>query len=129
LASYNVSQEGRDFLKCCLTVDPARRFNAAQALKHSWLAGVEGCVPDVGSQPSQKVLSLSQSTSQQARKIEHGIHISASSKLDDDVMMRPLENSARAAKNAEFKVPKTRGAASAAAASNKRQFSRCRTVA
>ncbi|KAM9935822.1 hypothetical protein OXX80_004602 [Metschnikowia pulcherrima] len=106
LASYNVSQDGRDFLKCCLTVDPARRFNAAQALKHPWLAGVEGCVPDVGSQPSQKVLSLSQSTSQQARKIEHGIHISASSKLDDDVMMRPLENSARAAKNAEFKVPK-----------------------
>ncbi|KAM9921801.1 hypothetical protein OXX59_006271 [Metschnikowia pulcherrima] len=106
LASYNVSQDGRDFLKCCLTVDPARRFNAAQALKHPWLSGVEGCVPDVGSQPSQKVLSLSQSTSQQARKIEHGIHISASSKLDDDVMMRPLENSARAAKNAEFKVPK-----------------------
>lgn len=105
LSAYQISANGRDFLRRCLTVDPARRFNASQALQHPWIAQVEAEV-DVDSQPSQKALSLSQLTSQQLRKIEHGIHINASSKLDDDVMLRPLDAKRSQRANAEFKVPK-----------------------
>jgi calcium/calmodulin-dependent protein kinase I len=34
----NVSETARDFVKKCLTVDPSRRPNAEQLLKHKWLA-------------------------------------------------------------------------------------------
>lgn len=109
LNSYKVSEEGRDFLKCCLQVDPRLRMTAEEALKHPWLSEVESYTQE--SQPSQKVTSLSQSTSQQSRKIENGIHVNSSiSKLDDNIMMRPLdgERNKRNAKqpNAEFKKPK-----------------------
>lgn len=109
LNSYKVSEEGRDFLKCCLQVDPRQRMTADEALKHPWLAEVESYTQE--SQPSQKVTSLSQSTSQQSRKIENGIHINSSiSRLDDNIMMRPLDGdrNKKNAKlpNAEFKKPK-----------------------
>lgn len=109
LNSYQVSAEGRDFLKCCLQVDPSKRFTAAQALKHPWLKDVESDLETIELQPSQKVLSLSQSTSQQSRKIENGLHVNASiSKLDNDIMTRPLEGDRLKAKNpnSQFKVPK-----------------------
>ncbi|SGZ54043.1 CIC11C00000000092 [Sungouiella intermedia] len=109
LNSYKVSEEGRDFLKCCLQVDPRLRMTAEEALKHPWLSEVESYTQE--SQPSQKVTSLSQSTSQQSRKVENGIHINSSmSKLDDNIMMRPLDGdrNKKHAKdsNAEFKKPK-----------------------
>lgn len=106
LNSYQISQKGRDFLKCCLQVDPSKRFTAKQALKHPWLIGVD---ENTQSQPSQRILSLSQSTSQQSRKIDNGIHVNASiSKLDNDVMTRPLDGDRLKAKNpqSQFKVPK-----------------------
>ncbi|KAI6126641.1 kinase-like domain-containing protein [Pisolithus sp. B1] len=34
----NVSNTARDFVSCCLTVDPDLRFTAAEALQHPWLA-------------------------------------------------------------------------------------------
>lgn len=108
LNSYKISAEGRDFLSCCLQVDPRMRITAEDALKHPWLSEVESFSQE--SQPSQKVTSLSQSTSQQSRKIENGIHINSSmSKLDDDIMMRPLDrerNKKPKQANAEFKKPK-----------------------
>lgn len=108
LNSYKISAEGRDFLCCCLQVDPRMRITAEDALKHPWLSEVESFSQE--SQPSQKVTSLSQSTSQQSRKIENGIHINSSmSKLDDDIMMRPLDrerNKKPKQANAEFKKPK-----------------------
>lgn len=109
LNSYKISSEGREFLSCCLQVDPKMRITAEKALKHPWISDVEPYSQD--SQPSQKVISLSQSTSQQSRKIENGIHINSSmSKLDDDIMMRPLdgERNKKHSKqpNAEFKKPK-----------------------
>lgn len=107
LNSYKISKEGRDFLSCCLQVDPRMRVTAEEALKHPWLSEVESYSQET--QPSQKVISLSQSTSQQSRKIENGIHINSSmSKLDDDIMMRPLDRDKKNAKqpNAEFKKPK-----------------------
>lgn len=109
LNSYQVSQEGRDFLRCCLQVDPSKRFTARQALKHPWLSEVEGDLEAMELQSSQKVLSLSQSTSQQSRKIENGLHVNASiSKLDNDIMTRPLDGDRLKAKNpnSQFKVPK-----------------------
>lgn len=107
LNSYEISDEGRDFLKCCLQVDPTKRMVAEEALKHPWLEGVELGSQD--SEESQKV-SLSQSTSQKSRKIENGLHVNASmSKLDDDVMFRPLEgdkNKKAKDSNSQFKVPR-----------------------
>lgn len=100
LRLYEVSEDGRDFLSCCLRTDPKLRISAKEALKHRWLQGVESFEE---SQNSQKV-SLSQLFSQQHRKIEGGIHVNASmSKLDDDVMFRPLENKNT---DAKFKIPK-----------------------
>lgn len=109
LNSYKISSEGRDFLTCCLQVDPRNRITAEDALKHPWLSEVESFSQE--SEPSQKVISLSQSTSQQSRKIENGIHINSSmSKLDDDIMMRPLDGDRNKKNpkqpNAEFKKPK-----------------------
>lgn len=110
LNSYKISEYGRDFLKGCLQVDPSRRFTADQALKHEWLLEVETYSQNEPTQPSQRAFSLSQSTSQQSRKIENGIHVNASmSKLDDDIMLRPLDGENRKANkkpNAEFKIPK-----------------------
>ncbi|KAF6744337.1 calcium/calmodulin-dependent protein kinase [Ephemerocybe angulata] len=37
----NVSETAKDFVSTCLTVDPAKRPTAAQALKHKWLADEE----------------------------------------------------------------------------------------
>lgn len=100
LNSYNVSAEGRDFLLACLQVDPRQRMTADQALQHRWLSSV-----DSGPAELQKVLSLSQSQSQQSRKIDNGIPITASmSKMDDDLMLRPLGEKNK--KQTEFKVPK-----------------------
>ncbi|KDR77361.1 hypothetical protein GALMADRAFT_246752 [Galerina marginata CBS 339.88] len=43
----NVSATAKDFVKTCLTVDPAKRPTAAQALQHKWLADKEPhFVPD-----------------------------------------------------------------------------------
>ncbi|EGW31233.1 uncharacterized protein SPAPADRAFT_140761 [Spathaspora passalidarum NRRL Y-27907] len=97
LNSYEVSQEGRDFLECCLQVNPRLRITAEEALKHKWLA-------DVYTEESQQ-LSLSQSQSQQSRKIDNGIPIDTSmSKIDEDIMLRPLDQKKK--HNQEFKVPK-----------------------
>lgn len=106
LNSYRISNEGRNFLSCCLKVDPRQRMTADEALNHPWLAGVESYSQE---SQSQKMISLSQSTSQQSRKIENGIHINSSlSKLDDDIMLRPLESdrNKKGNTNAQFKVPK-----------------------
>ncbi|EEQ38806.1 putative serine threonine-kinase [Clavispora lusitaniae] len=110
LNSYKISPEGRDFLNRCLQVDPRNRIVAEDAIKHPWLADVEP-YPSQESQLSQKVVSLSQSTSQQSRKIENGIQVNSSmSKLDDDIMMRALDSDRnkkqKKVTNAEFKVPK-----------------------
>ncbi|CUM66461.1 uncharacterized protein PRCAT00004125001 [Priceomyces carsonii] len=108
LSSYEISKEGRDFLSCCLQVDPKERITAEEALKHPWLTGV-----DDDSQALQGLLSLSQSQSQQSRKIENGVPIKAPiSKIDEDIMMRPLDSDknrkSKANKNSStaFKVPK-----------------------
>ncbi|OSC99315.1 Pkinase-domain-containing protein [Trametes coccinea BRFM310] len=43
----NVSETARDFVRTCLTVDPAKRPTAAQALEHKWLASEQPhFVPD-----------------------------------------------------------------------------------
>jgi serine/threonine protein kinase len=42
-----VSETAKDFVKECLTVDPTKRPNAADMLKHSWLsAKLPHFVPD-----------------------------------------------------------------------------------
>lgn len=33
----NVSETAKDFIKCCLTVDPAKRPSARDMLEHKWL--------------------------------------------------------------------------------------------
>ena len=103
LNSYEVSEEGRDFLSCCLQVDPRRRITAEEALQHRWLRDV---VDEVSSSP--KSLSLSQSQSQQSRKIENGIHIESMSKIDEDIMLRPLDSgkNRKTKEQQDFKVPK-----------------------
>ncbi|KAK7022291.1 kinase-like domain-containing protein [Favolaschia claudopus] len=43
-----VSMTARDFVRACLTTDPARRPTAEQALKHAWLSSKTPCfVPDL----------------------------------------------------------------------------------
>ncbi|KAK0531413.1 Calmodulin-dependent protein kinase cmk2 [Tilletia horrida] len=37
----NISAEAKDFVKSCLTVDPANRITAAQAMRHPWLMRAE----------------------------------------------------------------------------------------
>lgn len=101
LNSYDISEDGRDFLQCCLQVNPKLRMTAAEALKHKWLQ-------DLYEEDSVKSLSLSQSQSQQSRKIDNGIHIESLSKIDEDVMLRPLdsERNRKSSKQQDFKVPK-----------------------
>lgn len=109
LNSYRISQDGRDFLSVCLQVDPSRRMTAEQCLKHKWLKMADTYSQDSVSQDSQKVISLSQSQSQQLRKIDNGLPVATSmSKIDEDIMMRPLdsEKNRKATKQNEFKVPK-----------------------
>lgn len=77
LNAYNVSEDAKDFLNCCLKVDPRQRITAEQALNHKWL---------IESNNNREELSLSQSQSQQVRRIESD-------------MVRPLEKN-------NFKVPK-----------------------
>mmetsp|Transcript_31392 Transcript_31392/g.31933 ORF Transcript_31392/g.31933 Transcript_31392/m.31933 type:complete len:109 (+) Transcript_31392:852-1178(+) len=38
-ALLRISPEGRDLLKCMLTVDPIRRYSATEALEHPWITG------------------------------------------------------------------------------------------
>lgn len=77
LNTYNVSADGKDFLNCCLQVNPRLRITAQGALKHKWLSHIKD---------DNEEMSLSQSQSQQLRKI-------------DNDMVRPLEKN-------QFKVPK-----------------------
>lgn len=77
LNTYNVSADGKDFLNCCLQVNPRLRITAQGALKHKWLSHIKN---------DNEEMSLSQSQSQQLRKI-------------DNDMVRPLEKN-------QFKVPK-----------------------
>lgn len=103
LNSYDISEDGRDFLECCLQVNPKLRMTAEEALKHKWLQDV------YTDDDSLKSLSLSQSQSQQSRKIENGIHVEALSKIDEDIMLRPLDsekNRKSAKQQQDFRVPK-----------------------
>lgn len=61
----NVSDVAKDFVARCLTVDPAQRLTAEQALAHPWLAQVGGKIPtddresvDVRPCPSKHTLKL-----------------------------------------------------------------------
>ncbi|KAK6455842.1 kinase-like domain-containing protein [Scheffersomyces xylosifermentans] len=92
LNSYEISRDGRDFLECCLQVNPRLRITAEEALRHKWLRDVYN-----EESQSQKALSLSQSQSQQSRKV------------DNDIMLRPLDsekNRKNKNQNNDFKVPK-----------------------
>ena len=77
LNTYNVSSAGKDFLNSCLQVNPQLRISAQQALRHPWLC-------EISSQDES--LSLSQSQSQQSRRLE-------------EAMVKPLSKH-------QFKVPK-----------------------
>ncbi|EGV60398.1 Protein kinase protein rad53 [Yamadazyma tenuis] len=107
LNMYKVSELGLDFIKNCLIVKPEDRFTTEQALNHEWIKSIDDGMgddlefPANGGSQSQR-LSLSQSQSQQLRKIDNGISITSNNQIDDqdqDMMMRPL-------KKEEFKVPK-----------------------
>ncbi|CAK7891434.1 serine/threonine-protein kinase Rad53p [[Candida] anglica] len=100
LNSYKISEKARDFLSCCLQVNPRLRFSASEALKHPWLSEIEE------SQDSDsQAISLSQSQSQQSRKVDGGgVFNMSMSKLDEDIMVRPLESDK--SKKQEFKIPK-----------------------
>ncbi|RKP30123.1 Pkinase-domain-containing protein [Metschnikowia bicuspidata] len=109
LNSYRISCDARRFLLRCLQVEPSARLTATQLLCDAWLADVDGNTQDPASQASQRPLSLSQSTSQQSRKIKNGVHVNASiSKLDHDIMTRPLDGDRARVRNPQsrFKVPK-----------------------
>jgi serine/threonine/tyrosine protein kinase RAD53 len=109
LNTYKVSQNARDFLKCCLQVNPRLRFSASEALKHVWLRGIDDEQVSQEGSDLQKAVSLSQSQSQQLRKLnphhaEAGTSHMSMSKIDEEMMMkRPLADKVK--KN-EFKVPK-----------------------
>lgn len=104
LTMYKVSEDGLDFIKNCLIVLPEERFTTHAALNHPWITDIDDGMGDaVDSQASQSQrLSLSQSQSQQLRKIDNGLPVTSINQIDDhdqDLMMRPL-------KKEEFKVPK-----------------------
>ena len=44
----NVSQDARDFIKRCLTVDPKQRMTAHQSLQHRWVRGADPTSPQAG---------------------------------------------------------------------------------
>lgn len=100
LNSYQISDAGRDFLKLCLQVDPSKRINAKQALDHYW---IQDAFDDEASP-----LSLSQSQSQQSRKIDNGLPIDSTTfNKIEDIMMRPLDSDKNKKKTInEFKIPK-----------------------
>ncbi|KAG7664767.1 RAD53 [[Candida] subhashii] len=113
LNSYEVSQDARDFLSCCLQVNPRLRITPQEALNHKWLQDIYSQEDSAGPQTQPKSLSLSQSQSQQSRKIDNGIPIDTSmSKIDEDIMLRPLDsernrkNKNRTNSSHDFKVPK-----------------------
>ena len=99
----SISKECQDFLHCCLQVDPENRITAAEALQHKWLTEEEP------SQSSQKPLSLSQSQSQQSRKVDNS-QLDSLSRIDEDFMLRPLDSEKNRKtskqKQNDFKVPK-----------------------
>ncbi|KDQ06429.1 hypothetical protein BOTBODRAFT_39589 [Botryobasidium botryosum FD-172 SS1] len=65
----NVSQTARDFVRTCLTIDPARRPTAAQALEHPWLASeTPHFVPDPESTTGEPLDLLPQLKQFNARK-------------------------------------------------------------
>lgn len=113
LKLHQISEVGLDFIKNCLIVKPEDRFTTHTALNHEWIRDIDDGMGDdpisqangsqAHSQSSSQRISLSQSQSQQSRKIEkidNGIPITSMSKIDDqEIMMRPL-------KKEEFKVPK-----------------------
>jgi serine/threonine/tyrosine protein kinase RAD53 len=105
LNSYEISKSGRDFLSGCLQVNPKLRMTAEEALNHEWIQEAF----DEESQ-LQKSLSLSQSQSQQSRKIDNGIPVDGTmNNIDEEIMMRPIDSEKnRKNKNQanEFKVPK-----------------------
>lgn len=111
LKTYNITAEGREFLSGCLQVNPKLRWTAEEALKHPWIKNIDVSSQEVAdpSQGSQRI-SLSQSQSQQMRKVENGVQAANSSisKLDEDLMMRPIdsERNRKAKKNNSFKVPR-----------------------
>lgn len=43
-----VSQNAREFIKRCLTVDPVQRMTSHQALQHPWIKGVDPLSPQKG---------------------------------------------------------------------------------
>lgn len=96
LKLYEVLELGRSFLKSCLQVNPRLRTTADEALRHQWV--LEAAVEE----SQEKSLSLSQSQSQQLRKIDNGIPIDSMNRINEDVMVRPLEMR----KRDDFKVPK-----------------------
>lgn len=104
LDTFKVSKECQDFLRCCLQVNPENRFTAAEALKHKWL-----CEDDSSQSSSQKPLSLSQSQSQQSRKVDNS-QFDSLSRIDEDFMLRPLDSERNRKtskqKQNDFKVPK-----------------------
>lgn len=106
LNTYNISKNARDFLNCCLQVNPRLRFSASDALKHVWLSGVdESQSQSQDGADLQRVISLSQSQSQQSRKGQQqhnsateaasGIFDMSMSKIDEDIMKRPLAEKRR----------------------------------
>lgn len=103
LDSFKISKECQDFLRCCLQVNPEDRFTAAEALKHKWLC------EDEPPESSQKPLSLSQSQSQQSRKVDNS-QFDSLSRIDEDFMLRPLDSEKNRKtskqKQNDFKVPK-----------------------
>lgn len=111
LKTYNITPIGREFLSGCLQVNPKLRWTAEEALKHPWIKNIDVSSQEVGdpSQGSQRI-SLSQSQSQQMRKVENGVQAAnaSMSKLDEDLMMRPIdsEKNRKAKRKNSFKVPR-----------------------
>lgn len=82
LRLYNVSDQGIDFLRRCLQVDPVNRMTAEEALRHPW---IEDAWND--ETQSQRMMSLSQLQSQQLRRFD----INLESLMVDDIMLRALD--------------------------------------
>lgn len=97
LKQFLVSDQGIDFLRRCLQVDPSMRITAKEALHHAW-------IEDAWNEETQlqKVLSLSQLQLQQQRRFD--INLEAS--MVDDIMARALDGDRAATpRKALFKKP------------------------